>query len=33
MVNQALKQYGDELFARFAARYAELRGLPRLRAA
>ena len=28
-LNEALKQYGDELFARFAACYAELRGLPR----
>ena len=28
-LNEALKQYGDELFARFAPCYAELRGLPR----
>jgi hypothetical protein len=28
-LSAALKQYGDELFARFAACYADLRGLPR----
>ena len=28
-LSEALKQYGDELFARFAACYADLRALPR----
>ena len=28
-LNEALRRYGDELFARFAACYGELRALPR----